>query len=420
MASAAIAELGSHRALLNAVLPSLTCQICILLMHRPFALAPCGHVSCYSCLVSWFTTPPAGQAAAQDHAQNEVVVVHHPPAPAPHSVGANQVPIVPGPANVPVPPPAVARRKKTCPHCRAVVREKPVEVWSIKDMVSALVRSGLADPDTIPAELVEGREPAASSPADPWKDIFHDTHAVPGGPAWEAVLFRENMGILDEADGGVYRCVECAHEIWHGVCVDCGREYPGHRLLHGMGLDDDSLDEGMDDGSIGDGSDFDEPPGFFGWIPPQFFDSEDDDPSEDDEDLPELGHHEIPPIVVGNGEPAYASGSESDEEYESSFIDDDEADGGDDGGLSVDGYSDHGHSDGDHGGGSEEEVEPPLGLSHHNRHFHPVILSDEEDQGQEGEDEDVAPVGHPRTATRYRIASDDDASAGEDEEDEAG
>ena len=107
--SADTAALASHKALLDTMLPSLTCQICLLLMSRPFALAPCGHVHCHSCLVNWFSSEPAaplGQAAQQ---------AEPPPAPAEaNTAGENNDSndangaLVPAPAPAPIAAPAPA------------------------------------------------------------------------------------------------------------------------------------------------------------------------------------------------------------------------------------------------------------------------------------------------------------------------
>lgn len=333
--SADTAALASHRALLDNVLPSLTCQICLLLMSRPFALAPCGHVLCHGCLVNWFSNEPAaplGQAVQQ---------AEPPPAPA-EGAGVNSgadnqgAAAAPAPASAARRPAPLIRRKKTCPHCRAVVREKPVEVWSIKDMVSAVVRSGLADPDAVPAELQGGG--ASEATADPWKDIFPDDTRGPF-----ADMLRESMGLRDEEDGGIYRCVDCNHEIWDGVCSSCGRFYPGHRIE----FDSDSQDDEdglqpmwLDYSDEDDEADMEADMHFLRRIMgagafADLHDAGDDHHSEGGE-----GHHEdrfgwLAPNYSGSGSDTgsemsemselseLTAGEEGEEGYESSFIDDD-------------------------------------------------------------------------------------------------
>jgi hypothetical protein len=57
------------------------------------------------------------------------------------------------------------------------------------------------------------------------------------------------MGMYDAEDGGIYRCLDCMHEIWEGVCSGCHRIYHGHGHDHGIDLVDalDILDQEDDD-----------------------------------------------------------------------------------------------------------------------------------------------------------------------------
>ncbi|KAJ7481499.1 hypothetical protein FB451DRAFT_1364700 [Mycena latifolia] len=201
--------LKKHESTLAQFNQSLTCQVCLDLLHKPYALAPCGHIACYNCLVAWFTSEPDE----------------------PHF--------------------AVGPRKKTCPHCRATVKERPVEVWSIKDMVAGLLRSGLVSglSATPPPSLaLPGPPPAAEAPPDPWHNIFRFPHQHPRfhppPPLGGEQPSVADMGMLDMEDGGVYRCLDCMHEIWDGVCTSCHRVYPGHRAPY----DDDGALDGMFEG----------------------------------------------------------------------------------------------------------------------------------------------------------------------------
>jgi len=166
------------------------CQICLDLLHKPFALSPCGHVSCYGCLVNWFNVSQQ-----------------------PDSPEAGRV-----------------FREKTCPQCRAVVRGRPIEAWNVKDMVATVVKSGLAQDFPQPVEVhlddAAVTNPEASS-RDPWANIFPPmvlqagTLPVEGSPG--------SFGIYDTEDQ-VHRCLDCMHEIWEGSCSQCGRRYNGHRV----------------------------------------------------------------------------------------------------------------------------------------------------------------------------------------------
>lgn len=50
----------------------------------------------------------------------------------------------------------------------------------------------------------------------------------------------EDSGLYDEEDG-VYRCMDCLHEIWGSVCSGCHRVYQGH-AESGDSDDDDDVD----------------------------------------------------------------------------------------------------------------------------------------------------------------------------------
>ncbi|KAH9063279.1 hypothetical protein EDB87DRAFT_234321 [Lactarius vividus] len=182
-----------HEALFTSLLTSLVCQICLDLLHKPFALTPCGHVSCYSCLINWFNA---------DRQPDELE-------------GDNVF------------------RKKTCPQCRAVVRGRPIEAWNVKDMVAAVVKSGLALDFPPPAE-VDSNETASGESTDPeppsrdpWANVFPPlplrTGLSPTGGSPDA------FGMFD-AEDQVYRCLDCMHEIWGRSCSQCGRHYDGHNV----------------------------------------------------------------------------------------------------------------------------------------------------------------------------------------------
>ncbi|KAJ6463923.1 hypothetical protein C8R45DRAFT_1107511 [Mycena sanguinolenta] len=259
--------LKKHETTLNQFTQSLTCQVCLDLLHKPFALAPCGHVACYNCLVAWFTSEP------EEHYM--------------------------GP------------RKKTCPNCRATIKERPVEVWNIKELVAGLLKSGLASGlsagPSAPPPLPGSPQPA-DAPPDPWHNIFRYPHQHPmfhpPPQHGEEPPSVEDMGMLD-AEDGVYRCLDCMHEIWDGICTSCQREYPGHII---------EMDDGDDGEMFGDSDgDGDEEPIFWphflqaGIVGPvgQWWNADDDDEDEDESELER---------AIQDAEDGYDS-----------FIDDDEA-----------------------------------------------------------------------------------------------
>ena len=253
-------------------------------MYKPFALAPCGHAACYDCLVQWFNAPPAD--------------------------------------NQPVPPAIL--RKKTCPHCRAVVRDRPAEIWTIKNLAHIIGKCGLLSVTPRSAEASADR----SADADPWDGIFRKPgHSfLPWLLAEEAdpePRRGEDVGMLDMEDGGIYRCLDCMHEIWDGECTACGRHYPGHgrredwsddelRLDFASGVEefDPDDDPGWMGLEVGDGDDEDDGLAIADWYPGlsffqsrfQFGGDEEDEENESD-----------------SGD----EGDLDDAAYDSSFIDDD-------------------------------------------------------------------------------------------------
>jgi len=256
-------------------------------MHKPYALAPCGHITCYGCLVRWFTAPQNPQqqnANAADPQQDSIEHI------------LNSAAVRNG---------TFMRRRKTCPICRAVVQDRPIEMWGIKSMVAALVRSELTD---LPAPAAEVDPPIAAAGQsanngrdnnDPWRNVFRRVGArnnfgaymydhmlpvpppvnqAPGGAGPNGgEADRAQMGWFDMEDGGIYRCIDCYHEIWEGVCTSCNRRYPGHNFLD----DDDVEFDGSDDDDEDDGYD-----GHFRGGIGRFMEAimNDDDGLDDDED----------------------------------------------------------------------------------------------------------------------------------------
>ncbi|KAF8910648.1 hypothetical protein CPB84DRAFT_1764263 [Gymnopilus junonius] len=310
---------------------SLTCQICLDLMHKPYALAPCGHTTCYPCLVRWFTAP-------QD----------------PEMPGMNANPAPENPENIDTLLDSAqarrgtfTRRRKKCPVCRAVVIDRPIEMWGIKGMVVTLVRSGLAD---LPVAVEPSTPAEEGGNTDPWRNIFRKSgpghrfggvfdalFGPPVNPPEQGEGDRERMGWYDAEDGGIYRCIACYHEIWDGICTACRRRYPGH----GGHSDDEDEDE--------DEPDWGDVRGHF-WSRPDIFgesdDLEDDEDDDDDDDgLPDLHLHPYlrrnPFTGLYPGHPLAAHGlieevgdedddeeNEENSDYEGSFIDDGNGDHG--------------------------------------------------------------------------------------------
>ena len=169
-----------HQTHLTQVQQSLTCQTCLDLLHKPYALAPCGHITCYACLVCCFTTildhpnqhqnlDPVAAAAApsnagQENSEQDVTRLLK-------GLRYNQH----------------VYKHKTCPLCRAVVSARPVEVYGVKGMVGALIWSALVDlPAPVPVagpstDNNADNANANAGNADRWKNNFPVERCTHGG-----------------------------------------------------------------------------------------------------------------------------------------------------------------------------------------------------------------------------------------------
>ncbi|TGO07766.1 hypothetical protein BTUL_0248g00090 [Botrytis tulipae] len=162
----------------------LTCSICDQLLYEPWILQ-CGHTYCYSCLCQWF---------------------------------------IPN------------KRKKTCPECRAPVKQIPAPAFLIKNMVEIFIQRGqlMPDDETIEqhkvknAEETEIVEKDKNSP----EGLFKGTFPLRHGELWH-----------DEADG-VMRCPSCGHEHEGGpTCDRCGAEFDDIYGFSDMDDDDGDLSD---------------------------------------------------------------------------------------------------------------------------------------------------------------------------------
>jgi len=119
------------------------------------------------------------------------------------------------------------RRKKTCPHCRALVVQRPVAAFLIKEIILQ-VESGL-NPNAVQTLN------AADAPRDEdvWINIFP--------PQFNGANRAMGGAIIDHEDGGVRRCNTCLTEIFHGVCQGCGEMYD----FYDEDSDESDMDMGM-------------------------------------------------------------------------------------------------------------------------------------------------------------------------------
>lgn len=225
------------------------------------------------------------------------------------------------------------RKEKTCPHCRAVVSEAPVESWAVKDTVGHLFSRF----DVIAKQLYPGHErPAGGSTvpgpsAEAWNGVFKPAPKKRNGLAIRLRADENNaegaeerngvegegenaLGFWDEEDD-VWRCSECLHEIWEGTCSECGRQYIGHaNTADGDGwFTEDEVAGGLwfDHGLDGDWHDEDANIG----------DDRFEDPDDDDDHENDMG---VLARMFGRRPQFTANPRDDDAGYESSFIDDED------------------------------------------------------------------------------------------------
>ncbi|KAF8801332.1 hypothetical protein BYT27DRAFT_7198414 [Phlegmacium glaucopus] len=122
--------------LLSTIETSVQCQICMDLPDKPFALNPCGHVLCLSCLQEWFRKAP--------------------PALDDMDVDPDEL----------TDPQYVLMRSKTCPACRAVVKHRPVPIFMVKSVVTVLKKA------KSPHASSRHNNDHLHTEDNPWKGIF--------------------------------------------------------------------------------------------------------------------------------------------------------------------------------------------------------------------------------------------------------
>ncbi|EGN95091.1 hypothetical protein SERLA73DRAFT_77101 [Serpula lacrymans var. lacrymans S7.3] len=119
--------------IINNVESNAQCQICMELLCKPFVLSPCGHIFCLECLQEWFRKAPPDDNDMYDDDDDDYHLY----------------------------------RRKTCPCCRKAVRHRPIPVFVIKSIISALSKTKASSPSA--------ESPNRASPiieGDPWDGLF--------------------------------------------------------------------------------------------------------------------------------------------------------------------------------------------------------------------------------------------------------
>ncbi|KAF9077943.1 hypothetical protein BDP27DRAFT_1310458 [Rhodocollybia butyracea] len=123
--------------LLTTIETSLTCNICMEILTKPFSLSPCGHTFCLQDLQEWFRkAPPTDDDMDLDMDDTEYYLKH---------------------------------RSKTCPACRAIIVGRPLPVYIVNNIIGAVQKSKL----TATGDGATSRR--SNSPyvsEDPWEGLF--------------------------------------------------------------------------------------------------------------------------------------------------------------------------------------------------------------------------------------------------------
>ncbi|KAJ3865103.1 hypothetical protein EV359DRAFT_63440 [Lentinula novae-zelandiae] len=162
-------EHTSNEELLNEFETLLTCNICMEVFNNPFSLSPCGHTFCLQDLQEWFRKAPSMEYAMDDDIYD---------------------------------PEYIMNCQKSCPTCRAIVIGRPLPVYSVKNIISALQKAkpnegSAADHSTI-----------SSCSKDPWEGLFPLTVSSSWSSSpytsedpWEGPLLDDLFPYYDEVEG---------------------------------------------------------------------------------------------------------------------------------------------------------------------------------------------------------------------------
>lgn len=172
----------------------ITCKMCYRFLYEPYGLS-CGHTYCYSCLAQWMCN------------------------------------------------------SKTCPDCRAKVKEQPTPTFLVREMVRVFVARSALLPD---GETSEEHTKMAKEEAElVAKDRNNEDVMLGGlfrGRFRKGSRFHPVNAFRDDSDN-VWRCPACMNEVEDGRCGQCNLR------VHTDGHDDESGSSDTDDlGSELDGS----------------------------------------------------------------------------------------------------------------------------------------------------------------------
>ncbi|TFY50541.1 hypothetical protein EVG20_g11459 [Dentipellis fragilis] len=152
-----------------------TCEICTCIMWKPATLPDCGHTFCQSCLTDWFSTILAQHLTAHPHYNPN----HPPPRVGPELLNALPQALHPYILTVMQ---NNSHPPYTCPTCRVAVRNRPVEVFALKNLVHTVAEAkgerpppSVAVPAPVAGRATRGRAAPPPPPRraeNPWDGFF--------------------------------------------------------------------------------------------------------------------------------------------------------------------------------------------------------------------------------------------------------
>ncbi|KAF2725594.1 hypothetical protein K431DRAFT_280953 [Polychaeton citri CBS 116435] len=150
----------------------ITCKICDRLLYEPYVLA-CGHTYCYSCLSEWLSQPAQGRTGT----------------------------------------------KRSCPDCRAEVKQQPAPNFVVREMTSTF----FSRQELLSLEgSDETKEQHEQWAREEGEIIAKDREK---GMLFKGIFSRRRrlprLPIVDPEDG-VERCPDCHWELEDGFCNHCG------------------------------------------------------------------------------------------------------------------------------------------------------------------------------------------------------
>ncbi|KAG5720182.1 hypothetical protein E4T56_gene3270 [Termitomyces sp. T112] len=214
------AKIEKREELIMTIETSLQCQICMDLIYQPYALSPCGHILCLHCLQEWFRkAPPVPEDDDIEDQSNYFL-----------------------------------KRTKSCPCCRTVVTQRPIPVFVVKAITTALSKYRAA---VEAGTSIRNRSPSPNS-EDPWRGLFYSTDddSVDSIEASDDDAYEDAIGWAVQGLQMGFRG-QLGHQLLEALEEDAESE-TGSEFEVGEGLEIEDEEDSGDDGDSVNSYEFDE------------------------------------------------------------------------------------------------------------------------------------------------------------------